>query len=225
MVCSISGFTYFFCPCTYICLLFLQNEGNKSGTKTALLLEQEQVARSPNNNRSRGRGESNVQENNIKTETKLLLLESSSSLYEEPALILEEKDENVLDHCVKQFCGPDEQMLPPAPPTTLNISSYEDNSKLVLLLSPLRERLSAIESITESLQSSKTKEKNEYDTVVSDLADQVSSAVAIQKEMKSEVEKLEQRVADLENHNKAMATMIIPTIVSFWCILLVEYAY
>jgi len=166
-----------------------------------------------------------VQENNIKTETKLLLLESSSSLYEEPALILEEKDENVLDHCVKQFCGPDEQMLPPAPPTTLNISSYEDNSKLVLLLSPLRERLSAIESITESLQSSKTKEKNEYDTVVSDLADQVSSAVAIQKEMKSEVEKLEQRVADLENHNKAMATMIIPTIVSFWCILLVEYAY
>lgn len=82
------------------------------------------------------------------------------------------------------------------------------------LLSPLRERLAAIEELTTSLQSWQVTEKTEYEKCVSDLANQVSRAVALQQLMKSEVEKLQQRVVDLENHNKAMATMIIPTLVS-----------
>ncbi|CAL8069649.1 unnamed protein product [Orchesella dallaii] len=80
------------------------------------------------------------------------------------------------------------------------------------LLSPLRERLAAIEELTTSLQSWQLTEKTEYEKCVSDLANQVSRAVALQQLMKSEVEKLQQRVVDLENHNKAMATMIIPTL-------------
>lgn len=93
-----------------------------------------------------------------------------------------------------------------------DLTSSSNNGKG--LLSPLRERLAAIEELTTSLQSWQTTEKTEYEKCVSDLANQVSRAVALQQMMKSEVEKLQQRVVDLENHNKAMATMIIPTLVS-----------
>ncbi|ODM99544.1 Nck-associated protein 5, partial [Orchesella cincta] len=96
--------------------------------------------------------------------------------------------------------------------TSASTASPETNNGKGLL-SPLRERLAAIEELTTSLQSWQLTEKTEYEKCVSDLANQVSRAVALQQLMKSEVEKLQQRVVDLENHNKAMATMIIPTLV------------
>ena len=81
-------------------------------------------------------------------------------------------------------------------------------------MSPLKERLAAIEEIAATIQNWQQAEKVEYERCVTDLASQVSRAVALQQLMKSEVEKLQQRVVDLENHNKAMTTMIIPTLVS-----------
>jgi hypothetical protein len=93
-------------------------------------------------------------------------------------------------------------------------STAEEQEILRLKTSLLTDRLEALEAVTRTCQSWQTAEKGEYERCMSDLAAQVTRALSLQQLMRSEVEKLQQRVIDLESHNRAMATMIIPTLVS-----------
>ena len=120
-------------------------------------------------------------------------------LSEDPALIISGKEENG-------------NLLRPTEDTYSN--TVEEQEILRLKTSLLQERLDVIESITRNCESWQSSEKSEYERCMSDLATQVSRAVSLQQLMKSEVEKLQQRVLDLETHNRTMATMIIPTLVS-----------
>jgi len=104
----------------------------------------------------------------------------------------------------------------PPPPTPTAASVIQQNSLALTatLLNPLKDRLTAIEDLTKGLQTQQTEAKTDFQQCLAELATQVSKAVAIHGAMKSEVEKLHSRMVSLENHNKAMTTMIIPTLVN-----------
>jgi len=91
----------------------------------------------------------------------------------------------------------------------------EEKEIIRLRTSLLQERLDVLETLTRNCQSLQRAEKADAERCMSDLATQVSRAVSLQQLMKSEVEKLQERVGDLERHNKALATMIVPTLVRF----------
>jgi hypothetical protein len=99
----------------------------------------------------------------------------------------------------------------------VNCNNNMNNSNLGLtatLLNPLRERLTAIEELTRDLQTQQGNVvKTEFGHCLSELRLEISKAVEIHGAMKSEVDKLQARMVSLENHNKAMTTIIIPTLV------------
>lgn len=120
-----------------------------------------------------------------------------------------------LHHQDKNKDDDDDTYAVPASPSSSTSPSDDLHRTLRLRTILLEERLRVMEGLTGNLANCRIMDKNEYENCMTELTSQVSRAVTLQQLMKTEVEKLQQRVVELETHNNTIASMILPTLVSY----------